>query len=1656
MKRLILCFCLLSGVLHSQLVSQSPLTSYAVLFRSGTEVLPENVQDFAISPKIAPSEVVNGRFYRLIQFYSLPSLIQRQQLEQKGWIFETYLPHNAYLVSLPVSNNWGWLSAFNIRSIVPLEIRHKMHPDLVTHDIPPYAVREDQVVLQGLVAQQVPIPLVQQQLRLEGAEIDALYPAARLIQFSLSISKVDQIAAIHGLQYLDFISEPGQPEDNRQSSLHRSNVLHANYPGAPSYDGSGVKVVVRDDGNVGPHIDFQGRLSQTFALDLSVFETHGDRVASVVGSAGNLDPSILGMAPGATIYVMDYDVSGPGPTFQDSTIHLHRNEGVMITNSSYSNGCNGGYTLTTRTVDDQAYANPNLLHVFSAGNSGTLNCGYGAGSDWGNITGGHKVAKNVIATASLTVTGNVVNSSSRGPAEDGRLKPDISAMGSNVIMTTPINEYVTSSGTSFSSPAIAGISAQLYQAYKELNGGNNPEAALIKAAIMNSAEDLGNPGPDFIHGFGLVHAGRALDILKDNQYQTGSSQQDSVHTHTFTIPAGVKEARFMVYWQERASSVMSAKVLINDLDMRVQTPSAGQVLPLVLDPTPNVANLDSDAVPGIDTLNNVEQVVLLDPVAGTYTVEVDGKSVPDGMQEYYVLYSFLYDEIAVTYPIGGESLVPGQQERIRWDAYGTSAGLGSFTLEFSSNGGNSWSPITNLPSSNRQYNWTVPATVTEQARIRVSRNGLSDMGEANFNIIGQPNNLNIDQVCPGSLSLSWQAVPGATAYDVFVLGDTYMDSVDRVQAPQLSATISIPDLTQEYWVSVRAIGANGLIGRRAVAILHPGGRVNCLIADDVEVDSIFSVFSGPFQDCFTNETLIQAEVTNLAPTLLSDIPIFYQYDQQAIVADTIPGPIPSAATFTHTFSNLQDLGAAGTHQLKVWTNFPTDSLPYNDTLSIPIVVNGGFTQQLAFIEDFEGFDLCSTSSNCAEEICELSDGWVNYSNGIQDDIDWRTNQGFTPSNGTGPNIDHRPGSDIGTYLYLEASGGCTDQMASLESPCIDLSGVSLPELSFWAHMEGDDVGELHIDVMSSTGNGSWDLDIRSPYVGSQGNDWFNSSIDLSAYAGSSITIRFRGITGGGFQSDIALDDISVFDKSGPPAIDFSADFTDVCIGSIISFTETSLNQPSGFVWKFFPDLVTFENGSSETSPNPSVSFIQPGTYSVLLIASNSFGSDSLIRTDYIEVSEGIGLDVVENFEADVFPTQHWSAENPDDQLQWERVTVGGIGSIGGLSSMITHAALLENASSGVFLQAEDYLVSRPINLAGADKPWLLFDVSFALAGTATTDELRVDISTDCGATYSPVYSKSDTLLATIPSFEAEWFPTEDTHWRRDSIDLGAFIDESILIRFVGVNKVGQSNNLYLDNIQVRELGTGAPLSNFAINASTACEGETILLTDMSTGDSISTYLWDFGSDAIPATASTAGPHTVSYGSSGIKTIFLSVSNGGDTTTSSRILQIDPLPLASYAVDILGLTFTFNNQSQNAGSYLWDFGDGNSSTEANPVHTYMDFDQYDVSLIATSDCGSDTFSLKLVGNEAGIEGASIQIVPNPNTGSFSVELRDPQFRSWEASLIDLHGRKIQDLSFETSAAVQIAKYNSQQLAEGVYMIQLTSGSTQLYRKLMIIK
>ena len=157
-------------------------------------------------------------------------------------------------------------------------------------------------------------------------------------------------------------------------------------------------------------------------------------------------------------------------------------------------------------------------------------------------------------------------------------------------------------------------------------------------------------------------------------------------------------------------------------------------------------------------------------------------------------------------------------------------------------------------------------------------------------------------------------------------------------------------------------------------------------------------------------------------------------------------------------------------------------------------------------------------------------------------------------------------------------------------------------------------------------------------------------------------------------------------------------------------------------------------------------------------------------------------------------------------------------------------------------------------------------------------------------------------------------------------------------------------------------------ADFLANVTEICPDEQVIFTDNSVG--ATSWAWDFGEGANPATANTQGPHNVVYESNGGKTVSLTI-NGDITQILADYITVYPLSLAGFTFGQNSFVVDFINTSSNAVSYFWDFGDGETATDENPTHVYGQDGTYEVSLTATSEmCGNDVHMETIVINTVG--------------------------------------------------------------------------------------
>jgi hypothetical protein len=431
-------------------------------------------------------------------------------------------------------------------------------------------------------------------------------------------------------------------------------------------------------------------------------------------------------------------------------------------------------------------------------------------------------------------------------------------------------------------------------------------------------------------------------MMEDVTWFTSTVTQGSTNTHSISVPANTAQLKVLLYWQDPPAAIMASKTLVNDLDLQVISPG-GPILPLKLDSLP--ANADIVATNGADHKNNIEQVVIDNPVAGNYDLKSIGTIIAQNpSQEYFLVYDVIPNSLVLTNPVGGESLVPSvspyDTSYIQWDSYGVPANM--FTLEFSSDNGSSWSTLSStIPASSRVFSWGVPNTPTDVARIRITKNGTGfTQTSFPFTITAMPVVSLAATQCEGYIGINWAAVPGATDYEVMMQQGDEMVSIATTNS--LTYTFSGLSKDSVYWVTMRA-RINGKPGRRAVAISRQPDSGTCTgtISDnDLKIDSIISPSSSGrifTSSALSNSVPITIRIKNLDDAVSSgNINVSYSINGGAPVSELIISPVADIAAgrfLDHTFGTNADLSAAGSYSLQVTATKASDPVVVNNSLT---------------------------------------------------------------------------------------------------------------------------------------------------------------------------------------------------------------------------------------------------------------------------------------------------------------------------------------------------------------------------------------------------------------------------------------------------------------------------------------------------------------------------------------------------------------------------------------------------------------------------------------------------------------------------------------------------------------------------------------------------
>jgi subtilisin family serine protease len=250
-------------------------------------------------------------------------------------------------------------------------------------------------------------------------------------------------------------------------------------------------------------------------------------------------------------------------------------------------------------------------------------------------------AKNVIAVGAVDTSRTILGLSSRGPAKDGRVKPDVVARGANVLSSVPTNSYASNNGTSMAAPVVTGIAALLTEQWRR-TFARTPKPEELKALIIAGADDLGNPGPDYTYGFGLADAKSAVDLIladhADNNHIRSASIAQGQRYEMPIVVDSTRNVRVVLQWPDPPiflpeSQVSTANALVNNLDLKIIGPTGTAYLPYVLDKT----NPGANATRGVNLVDNTEEVEIANAAPGAYRIVVDGAAVPQGPQSAVIV-----------------------------------------------------------------------------------------------------------------------------------------------------------------------------------------------------------------------------------------------------------------------------------------------------------------------------------------------------------------------------------------------------------------------------------------------------------------------------------------------------------------------------------------------------------------------------------------------------------------------------------------------------------------------------------------------------------------------------------------------------------------------------------------------------------------------------------------------------------------------------------------------------------------------------------------------------------------------------------------------------------------------------------------------------------
>lgn len=639
-------------------LAQSVSTSSSIIkddevihFKRGSVKLAETVN------QNAAGVAASGRNHFIVSFKTMPTASQKKALQDLGIDLMSYLPSFSYWAKLNATANIDRaVNELGLKRIWLPDALYKVSPRVDERAFPPHGIHGDgtfsfkvNLFSKSLYGE------FKHNIRNLGGGVRVVRPMGRsAFEVIAPIMLAQSIANLDSVRWVEPVPPPHVAENVIAAQRVQADVLQ----NAPhNLNGSGVTVGVWDGGAVDTHPDFDTRL---LVVDALAPENHATHVAGTIAASGAGNSAAQGMANATLVHSYDWnsDEIEMRAAAVGGQIDLSNHSYGLIVGwfwdgsqwVDYGSTGFGLYDSNAQEWDDIVY-DTDLLVFKSAGNDRNDGPGCPSGPDCDGdyeSIGYQGNAKNVVSVCATTDSDAMSSFSSWGPTDDGRVKPDLCANGTTLTSTLVGNTYGSSSGTSMSSPSAAGTAALLYQ-YFENTQATTPSAQLLKTLLIHGADDLGQPGPDYQFGWGIINAETTRALIETGNFYegmiSGTGEQFEI---SFSFDGG--DLGVTLGWTDVPGDPAAAKALVNDLNLVLVAPDNTEYLPFVLNPaTPSVS-----ATVGVNSVDNIEQVSVPNAAVGTWKIRVTGFAVPSGPQSFAIVGSGLGDASVKSFTVANE------------------------------------------------------------------------------------------------------------------------------------------------------------------------------------------------------------------------------------------------------------------------------------------------------------------------------------------------------------------------------------------------------------------------------------------------------------------------------------------------------------------------------------------------------------------------------------------------------------------------------------------------------------------------------------------------------------------------------------------------------------------------------------------------------------------------------------------------------------------------------------------------------------------------------------------------------------------------------------------------------------------------------------------